>query len=117
MAKVEATNGKAVNFKIMASVLSALETKILSGTGRYPPGVTDETIAKETGAAVAFVRQAREELYGVQVHPDIAALLDRLDALDGELAAIRGLLQDVEAKRATLAADVKKMEYDPRFRL
>lgn len=59
--------------------------------GTYSPGVTDETIAKETGLAAAKVKELREEFYGaLKVPSDI-------DELKREMAGFYAQLEQLNA--------------------
>lgn len=62
----------------------------------YQAGVTDDSIAKETGAALALVKQLREENYGpLAVPPELAELVE-------ELRTIRREVGDMETKLSAL---------------
>jgi hypothetical protein len=76
----------------------------------YRAGVTDESIAKETGSAVEAVKKLREEFYGplaeptelAEVRAEIAAIRKETsgarDALDMKLSALNGRMVAAEQK-------------------
>jgi hypothetical protein len=61
----------------------------------YQAGVTDESIAKETGAALALVKQLREENYGPLAVPpelveELASLQRQVGDMETLLSALKG---------------------------
>lgn len=62
--------------------------------GQYNSGVSDDTIAKETGLAPAKVKELREEFYGALKVPS------ELDALMREMAGIYTRLEQMNAEHS-----------------
>lgn len=69
-----------------------LSESFTASTGRYAEGVTDATIAKETGISEAKIKELREEFYGPLKEPAEIA------EMRGELQALRDRLQDAETQ-------------------
>lgn len=61
--------------KLKRDILSWLEECYDEKNARYKDGFSDETVAKETGAAPKFVAQLREEFYGPMGEPEELARL------------------------------------------
>lgn len=100
---------------VRRAVIQWLEEAYDVGKSAYRAGVTDDSIAKETGAAVALVKQLREENYGPLAMPsEVAELLAEMSAirregtearelLDTKLSALNGRQTAVEQKLERLA--------------
>jgi hypothetical protein len=97
------------------SVIQWLEEAYDVPTSAYRAGVTDASIAKETGAPEALVGQLREENYGplaepselAEVRAELAAIkreaADARQALDMKLSALNGRQTAAEQKLARVA--------------
>lgn len=67
-------------------VYQALEDYYDDTKKAYRPGYSDESIAKETGAALDFVRRIREEDFGpLGVPPELQTLIDHAASLREEI--------------------------------
>lgn len=98
------------------AVIQWLEEAYDVGKSVYRAGVTDESIAKETGAALALVKQLREENYGpLSIPPEIAELAADLEALrrdtreeqgrhDSAMSALNGRAVTLDDKIKRLAS-------------
>lgn len=74
------------------------------GKGCYKEGYSDERIANETGAALAWVKQRREEEFGPLKQPaEIAELHAEIEAIAARLDAARIKLGDLVAKNGWAA--------------
>lgn len=74
----------------------------------YRPGHSDESIAKETGAAVAFVREIREADFGpIGEPPEVRAIRTELAALRDAATEVQNALgsrlNDLDARSAKLS--------------
>lgn len=67
--------------------------------GRYQPGVSDATIAKEVGMAETAVAQLREEFFGPLREPS-------------EIEAIRAQLNMIEDQASTLLSNAERLHSD-----
>jgi hypothetical protein len=97
------------------AVLQWLDEAYDVARSAYRTGITDATIATETGAAPALVKQMREENYGPLLVPtEIAELVEELaairreasearDGLDVKLSGLNGRAMAAEQKLARLA--------------
>lgn len=100
---------------VRRAVIQWLEEAYDVGKSGYRAGVTDESIAKETGAALALVKQLREENYGpLSIPPELAELVEELaairreastarEALDVKLSALNGRATAAEQKLVRVA--------------
>lgn len=70
--------------------------------GRYKAGITDASIAKETGCAKSAVKQIREEFFGVIDRPK------ELDTISAEVGSL--LLAADSLEKAAIAAAAKMVE-------
>ncbi len=98
------------------AVIQWLEEAYDVGKSVYRAGVTDESIAKETGAALALVKQLREENYGpLSIPPEIAELAADLEGLrrdtreeqgrhDSAMSALNGRAVTLDDKIKRLAS-------------
>lgn len=67
--------------------------------GCYKEGYSDARIATETGAALAWVKQRREEEFGPLKQPaEIAQLSEEIETIAAQLAAARGKLAALVSK-------------------
>ena len=83
------------------SVLEWLEQGYDTANGRYNAGITDATIAKETGAPETLVKKLREEFYGdAGAPPEYEALLAAIAKCERDLAAgLTACEQEIEAAK------------------
>lgn len=80
----------------------------------YRAGVTDESIAKETGAALALVKQLREENYGpLAIPPEFVGLATELEALRRETREEQGrhdsVMSALNGRAVTLGDKITRM--------
>lgn len=67
-------------------VYQALEDYYDDTKKAYRPGHSDDTIAKETGASLDFVRKIREEDFGpLGIPPELQTLIDHVASLRSEI--------------------------------
>lgn len=72
------------------AVIQWLEEAYDVDKANYRAGVTDESIAKDTGAALALVKQLREENYGpLSLPPELAEVMEELGGIKRELTTTR----------------------------
>jgi len=60
-------------------IILEIENHYLGPDRGYPPGTTDETVAKSLNVPVKWVADLREEFFGPVVNPELAALKKGLD--------------------------------------
>jgi len=101
---------------VRRAVLQWLDEAYDVDKSNYRAGVTDASIAKETGAAAALVKQLREENYGpLSIPPEIAELAADLEALrrdtreeqgrhDSAMSALNGRAVTLDDKIKRLAS-------------
>lgn len=97
------------------AVLQWLDEAYDVGKSIYRAGVTDESIAKETGASVALVKQLREENYGpLSMPPELTEVMEELagikrdllttrEKFDSAMSAITGRAMAAEQKLSRVA--------------
>lgn len=78
--------------KAHRAVIQWLEESFDEEAGAFKGGMSDASIAKETGAAVEYVAKVREEFFGPLKEP-------------GELAAIRARIEELHDKADELIRD------------
>ncbi|MFL5900892.1 MAG: hypothetical protein ACJ75S_06800 [Solirubrobacterales bacterium] len=70
--------------------------------GRYKAGVTDATIAKETGCSEDAVKKIREEFFGLLDKPK------ELDGISAEIGTLRLAAAELERKATEAADEIKR---------
>lgn len=72
--------------------------------GSYTDGYSDQRIAEETGVAVAWVKQRREEEFGpIKTPREFSELLDQIAAAKGRQNEIKTVIDDIETRMNALA--------------
>lgn len=92
------------------AVLEWLEQGYDTDAGRYRPGITDATIAKETGAAAQMVGKLREEFYGDAGEPP--ELQEARDIIQREREALERANTTIAGKVAEAKATIERLEKD-----
>ena len=88
-------------------IYQALEDYYDEHSKDYRPGNSDDTIAKETGASVEFVRKIHEEYFGpIGIPPELQTLIDHAASLRSEMtqafASYQTRLDSFQTRIATL---------------
>ncbi len=92
------------------AVLEWLEQGYDTDAGRYRPGITDATIAKETGAAEQMVGKLREEFYGDAGEPP--ELQEARYIIQRERQALERANTTIADKVAEAKATIERLERD-----
>lgn len=72
--------------------------------GSYTDGYSDQRVAEETGVAVAWVKQRREEEFGpIKTPREFAELQDQIAAAMARQREIKSTLDEIEARMNELA--------------
>lgn len=78
--------------KAQRQVFALLETYFDEKQGRYSNSYSDQRIATETGASVAFVAEIRTTCFGVLKPPS------ELEQLQADIAAIEAMVRDLRSR-------------------
>lgn len=92
------------------AVLEWLEQGYDTDAGRYRAGITDASIAKETGAAAQMVAKLREEFYGEAGEPP--ELQEARDLIEVERRALERANATIAEKVAEVKATIERCERD-----
>lgn len=78
------------------SIRTNLDKHFDDETGRYLDGYSDRKIAEEIGLPAIVVKNIREMAYGPEKgDPEIVKILEEVDQIKGQLAALERRLQTV----------------------
>lgn len=100
--------------RMRRQVMQWLDEAYDTDKGRYRSGFSDDTIAKETRAAAALVKQLREEFYGdAGEPPEVSEIRDMIDSTRRSLQRANKTIADqILAMEGTIKLLRKDMEHN-----